>query len=390
MRQQKRIQGRQDLQRNEQSLQILVETIPALMWRAKPDGHIDYVNKRLLEYFGSPVEEIVGWGWREKVHPDDVAFKVQSWLSNLEAMTPHDANCRFQGADGAYRWFNVRGEPLRDSDGSVQSWYGVLVDIDNRKNAEEKSRESELKLRKITETVPGLIWSNGPDGEPTHINQRMLKYSGMSFEEFRHRGWEAFVHPADFPETAEAFYHAIQTGTSYRGVMRLRRADGEFRWHYARCEPLCDPQGRIIQWYGLSVDIDEGKKAEELPGFAARLHAPLNVVPTYTWYAAPSGGLTFVNKRTADYLDLPKDHPLRFGIDIGAKWDDWIPMLHPDDREEARNYWSNCLRTGEAGEHSYRVRGGQGNYSWFLTRFEPLRASDGAPLLWVGATLDIE
>jgi len=390
MRQQKRIQGRQDLQRNEQSLQILVETIPALMWRAKPDGHIDYVNKRLLEYFGSPVEEIVGWGWMEKVHPDDVAFKVQGWLSNLEAMTSHDANCRFQGADGAYRWFNVRGEPLRDSDGSVQNWYGVLIDIDDQKKADEKSRESELKLRQIIETVPGLVWSNGPDGEPTHINQRMLDFSGMSFEEFRHRGWEAFVHPADFPETAEAFYDAIRTGTSYRAVMRLRRADGEFRWHYARCEPLCDRQGRIIQWYGLSVDINEGKKAEELPGFAARLHAPLNVIPTYTWYAAPSGGLTFVNKRAADYLDLPRDHPLRFGIDIGAKWDDWIPMLHPDDREEARKYWSNCLRKGEAGEHSYRVRGGQGNYRWFLSRFEPLRASDGTPLLWVGATLDIE
>jgi PAS domain S-box-containing protein len=262
MRQQKRIQGRQGLQLDEQSLQLLVETIPALMWRAKPDGQIDYVNKRLLEYFGSPLEEIIGWGWMEKVHPDDVAFKVQTWLSDLEATTSHDVNCRFQGADGAYRWFNIRGEPLRNSDGSVQNWYGVFIDIDNQKKAEEKSRESELKLRQITETVPGLVWSNGPDGEPTHINQRMLDCSGMPFEEFRHRGWEAFVHPADYPETAEAFWHAIQTGTSYQGVMRLRRADGEFRWHDARCEPLRDREGRIIQWYGLSVDIDDAKKAE--------------------------------------------------------------------------------------------------------------------------------
>src|ERR1700739_1914901 len=251
MRQQKRIQGRQDLQRNEQSLQILVETIPALMWRAKPDGHIDYVNKRLLEYFGSPVEEIVGWGWREKVHPDDVAFKVQSWLSNLEAMTPHDANCRFQGADGTYRWFNVRGEPLRDSDGSVQSWYGVFIDIDSQKKAEEKSLESELKLRQITETVPGLVWSNGPDGEPTHINQRMLDYSGKTLEEFAHRGWEAFVHPADYPETAEAFWHAIQAGVPYQGVMRLRRADGEFRWHNARGGPLRGRGGAHLSGVGV-------------------------------------------------------------------------------------------------------------------------------------------
>jgi PAS domain S-box-containing protein len=146
MRQQKRIQGRQGLLLNEQSLQILVETIPALVWRAKPNGHIDYVNKRLLEYFGSPLEEIIGWGWMQKAHPDDVGFKVQSWLTNLEAMASHDVNCRFQGADGAYRWFNVRGEPLRDSDGSVQSWYGVFIDIDNQTKARERLRQLEADL----------------------------------------------------------------------------------------------------------------------------------------------------------------------------------------------------------------------------------------------------
>jgi PAS domain S-box-containing protein len=134
----------------------------------------------------------------------------------------------------------------------------------------------------------------------------------------------------------------------------------------------------------------EGKKAEIQPGFMAQVQAILNVLPTYTWYAAPRGALTFVNTRTADYLGIPNDHPLRFGIDIGATWDEWIPLLHPDDQEKSRKYWSNRLRTGETGEYSYRVRSAQGDYRWFLTRFEPLRASDGTLLLWVGATLDIE
>jgi C4-dicarboxylate-specific signal transduction histidine kinase len=124
--------------------------------------------------------------------------------------------------------------------------------------------------------------------------------------------------------------------------------------------------------------------------FAAQLQPFLNLLPAYAWFAAPTGALIFVNKRTADYLSLPNDHPLRFGIDIGAKWDDWVPLLHPEDQEEARKYWSNCLRTGEAGEHSYRVRSAQGDYRWFLSRFEPLRANDGALLLWIGATLDVE
>jgi PAS domain-containing protein len=136
--------------------------------------------------------------------------------------------------------------------------------------------------------------------------------------------------------------------------------------------------------------VDEDKKAEEQFRFLAQLQAFLNVLPAYTWYSAPSGTLTFVNKRTAEYLGVPKDHSLRFGIDVGAQWDDWIPLLHPDDQEEARKYLSNCLRSGEAGEHSYRVRSAQGDYQRSLTRFEPLRASDGTLLLWLGVTLDIE
>jgi PAS domain S-box-containing protein len=138
-------------------------------------------------------------------------------------------------------------------------------------------------------------------------------------------------------------------------------------------------------------DASHGRRnAEEQPAYVAQLQAFLNVLPAYTWYAAPSGALIFVNKRTADYLGLPKDHPLCSGIDVGAQWDDWVPLLHPDDREKARQFWSNCLRTGEAGEQSYRVRGAQGDYRWFLTYYEPLRASDGTLLLWLGATLDIE
>jgi PAS domain S-box-containing protein len=140
----------------------------------------------------------------------------------------------------------------------------------------------------------------------------------------------------------------------------------------------------------MTVDLDEGKKAEEQPGFAARLRAVLNLLPAYTWYAAPRGALTFVNTRTAEYLGIPNDHPLRFGIDVGAEWDHSFALLHPDDREDARKYWSSRLRTGEGGEHSYRVRSAQGDYRSFLTRMEPLRSSDGTLLLWLGATLDIE
>ncbi len=130
--------------------------------------------------------------------------------------------------------------------------------------------------------------------------------------------------------------------------------------------------------------------AESKQLLEAQLRATLDVIPAHTWCALPSGALTFVSDRTADYLGLPKDHPLRFGIDTGASWDSYIPLLHPNDQEEVRRIWSTCLSTGCAGEASFRVHNAEGGYRWFLSRAEPLLASDGTLLYWIGVNLEIE
>src|SRR6266704_3610704 len=102
----------------------------------------------------------------------------------------------------------------------------------HHRRAEEALRESERELRQIIDTVPSFLWSADPTGEPTYVNQRALDYSGMRFEEFKHGGWEAFIHPADFPGTMKAFGHAIETGTSYETVHRLRRTRS------SECDPI--------------------------------------------------------------------------------------------------------------------------------------------------------
>jgi PAS domain S-box-containing protein len=120
------------------------------------------------------------------------------------------------------------------------------------------------------------------------------------------------------------------------------------------------------------------------------LQATFNLIPAHVWYAVPSGVLTFLNERASDYLGLPKDHPLRFGFDIGAGWDSHISFLHPDDHEETRHVWSTCLKSGRAGQVSFRLRNADGSYRWFLSRSEPVQASDGTILYWIGVNLDIE
>src|ERR1700723_1200398 len=124
--------------------------------------------------------------------------------------------------------------------------------------------------------------------------------------------------------------------------------------------------------------------------FEARLQTTLNVIPAHTWYAVPSGALTFVNRQIADYLKLPTDHPLRLGIDTGAAWDSHLALSHPDDHAETRQVWSTCLKTGSAGELTFRVRDAQGAYRWRISRVEPLRSNDGKLLYWIGINLDIE
>src|SRR5258707_10647401 len=133
----------------------------------------------------------------------------------------------------------------------------------HHRRAEEALRESEYKLRQIIDTVPSLVWAVEPDGENTYANRRILDYIGAPYEDFRNSGWQRFVQPDDLPETLKAFQHAIETETSYETVHHVRQADGEFRWHHTRGEPVRDREGRIIQWYGLTIDVDEAKKAEE-------------------------------------------------------------------------------------------------------------------------------
>src|SRR5438309_1676597 len=121
-----------------------------------------------------------------------------------------------------------------------------------------------------------------------------------------------------------------------------------------------------------------------------QLKATLNLIPVHVWYAKPAGGLMFVNKRSADYRGLANDHPLRLGTDFEAPWDAHLSVLHPDDHDEARKNWSGLLKTGQAGEVTFRVRNANGEYRWFLSRAEPFRAADGTLLGWIGISVDIE
>ena len=371
-------------------LQAILNVLPAYTWYSDPSGGLTFVNKRTAEYLGFPEDHPLRFGvdigaswddWVTLLHPDDQEDARKYRLDSLRTGEAGEHSYRVRSVQGDYRWFLTRFEPLRASDGTLLLWVGATLDIEELKQAEQELRESEYKLRQITETVPGLLWSNGPDGEPTHINQRMLDYSGMRFEDFKLRGWEAFVHPADFPETVQAFYHAIQTGTSYQGMMRLRRVDGEFRWHHARCEPLRDRQERIIQWYGLSVDIDERKKAQDrLRRSEAYLAEAQHLSHTGSFGWTPSTGELHWSDETFRILEYdPSVEPTIERV---------LQRIHPDDRAMMRQLLDETSRGEKDFDVTHRLSMPDGSVKFVHVLSHALKDATGN-LEIVGALMDV-
>src|SRR6266481_1133757 len=123
------------LQSSEDRLRLVIDTIPAYVWSAKPDGSVDFINQRLLEFFGRSMEDILAWGWDSLVHPDDLARVVGEWQAAVATGEPMESEARLRRMDGDYRWLLIRNVPLRDKMGNIVSWYGTAIDIEERHRA---------------------------------------------------------------------------------------------------------------------------------------------------------------------------------------------------------------------------------------------------------------
>src|SRR5260370_19337884 len=152
-----------ELRRSERELRDVIDTIPALVWSALPDGSNTYVNKRFVEYTGSSAEQTAGSGWQALVHPDDLERHAGKWMEAVATGKPHESEVRSRRSDGQYRWQLDRGVPLRDEDGNIVKWYGVTADIEDRKRAEEALRSSEAYLPEAQRLSQSVSWACSPD-----------------------------------------------------------------------------------------------------------------------------------------------------------------------------------------------------------------------------------
>src|SRR6266404_8607702 len=254
----------------------------------------------------------------------------------------------------------------------------------HRRRAEEALRESEHKLRQIIESaVPGMLWVTGPDGEVTRVNRRTLDFTGArSVEDLLNLGWKEFLHPEDFPKTADAFFHAIQTGESYENLQRVRRVDGEYRWHHVRAEPLRDREGRIIEWYGLSVDIDEGKKSEDA---LRRDEAWLAQAQRLTHTATAAYDATKILYFSDEAFRLFGFDPLQGLPSREAVWR-WI---HPDDVDTVNEKIEYALREKRSFQNEFRLKLTDGTVKHVDADILPVFSATGELVEIIATAVDV-
>src|SRR6266704_1398609 len=178
-------------------VQVLVDSIPALIHTARPDGYLDYFNKPWLEYLGVTLDKVTGWNWTAVVHPEDVEGIVAKWRACLATGEVFEYETRVRRANGEYRWMFHRKVPLRDANGNIVKWYGSSLDIEERKAAEQRIREQETELRKLLDLMPQQVFVFGPDGSPIYANQGALDYFGVDADQLLTESRINFLHPDD-------------------------------------------------------------------------------------------------------------------------------------------------------------------------------------------------
>ena len=368
------------LRRRELDFQLIVDSIPVPVAVTTPSGEVERLNQPTLDYFGKTFEELKGWKTSDVVHPDDLERTIAAQLDAHQNGSAYDVESRHRRADGVYRWHNVLGMPLRDPQGRILRWFHLLVDIEERKRAEENLRESEQNSRLIVDSIPGMVSVISPDGELELVNRQILEYGGGTQDDQKHWATNGMVHPEDVPRVIEVFKQAIASGVPFDFELRGRRSDGVYRWFQSRGSPLRDADGHIVRWYNLLIDIDERMRAEDaLRASERNLSSIVDGIPGFVAIVSPDGINEFVNRQILEYC----------GHGDFKHWDT-DGTVHQEDVPQVATIFSNSIIEGVPYEFDMRLRRFDGVYRWFNSRGVPVRDDSGQIVRWYVLLTDIE
>ena len=370
-------------QEREREARLIVDTIPGLVATLTPAGEVEFVNKELIDYCGQELDDMKRWGTNGTVHVDDLPRVADVFTRGITSGEPYDFDARIRRCDGAYRWHQVRGLPLRDTAMRIARWYVLLSDIDDRKRAEAELAGSEHNLKLTIDTIPALAWSARPNGTAEFFNQHYLDFIGLSDDQARGWGWTRAVHPDDLNELASTWQRIIASNAGGDAEARLRRHDGNYRWFLFRANPLRDETGAIVRWYGVNTDIDDRKKAEQaLQASERNLSLMINAIPTFLQVSRADGTVLSMNQTVLDYHGV--------SLQDVQKEDFRSRFYHPDDAIRLRDMRNEALKRPLPFEYEQRALGKDGSYRWFVVRYKPLLDDQGRIERWYAAAFDIE
>jgi PAS domain S-box-containing protein len=364
-------------------------------WAWSPDDDIRYWSEECYRVLNFDLQDGLPRfeQFFQRIHPDDQAGFRELIETAIRNKVEWEADYRIVHAGGAIRDIHSIGHPVFSPSGELVEFTGTVIDVTERKRAEDELRRSEMELRQILDLVPQLVVVIGAGGERLYANRIGLDYIGLNLEEWRQTpgnafSFPSFFHPDDRERAARTYSdNARAGGSAFELELRLRRHDGAYRWFLVRFSPLRDEQGRITRWYSSLTDIEDRKQTEDkVREQEAELRQIVDLAPQQVRVYGPGGERLYANRIALDYY--------------GASLEEWRQtpghsfrssvFVHPDDQERAVHAFDANSSSGSAYELELRVRGADGNYHWFLVRHNPLRDDKGQVKRWYVALTDID
>jgi PAS domain S-box-containing protein len=250
------------LLKRERELQLLVETIPALVWRGTPEGELDYLNERAVEYLGHTAESLSGGRWINLIHPDHRDAAARRWLHSATTGCSYDDIYKLRRADGEYRWIQSVGEPFYEIEGRIAHWYGLVIDIDDLKRAESELRrayDSFAEAQRLSKTGSFITDLVGDDHNWSDEAYRIFGFdrsTKVSVQRVRD-----VIHPDDLPAFESVIARGM-TGVDVNFAFRIVTATGSAK-HVRGVAHVVEQLAGRPMFVGALQDVTETKVAEE-------------------------------------------------------------------------------------------------------------------------------
>jgi len=250
--------AQEELRNSEQRYRLLAESIPQLVWTARPDGGLDYLNQRALDFTGCIESGLTGWNWQRVVHPDDLTRTLAQWTETIRSGQAREMEFRIRGADGAYRWHISRQLAVRDQSGGVIRWFGTCTDIHDHKAAAEQLARDAMLLARVQDSI--IV--TDLEGIVVYWNAGAMRLFGWTAEEMVGRPYADRFDESIRP-SIQARIRELIDGSDWNGEFEDYRKDGSRVWIHARVSRILDSEGRPTGVMGVSHDISGRKRAED-------------------------------------------------------------------------------------------------------------------------------